>query len=213
MCVCHVAADELGAIFLFIVNKQSCPPPFVSRDRETLKSGNPSALNLSNDGGRGAGAKKNENILRRTRVLRANPLLCIDNVCDHAYARAGICERVCALFARSLLAGFLVRSYACAYANAYVYAHCTVFVDGHSSVHRMSVSSVLTIADSLTNPRSIFLFSGNSIPQPIAITRGIGYIDGIVVNAKLNPTDKSKAPLLLSLCDLLAAMPNAYNVK
>lgn len=48
MFICHVAADELGAIFLFIVNKQSCSPPFVSRDRETLKSHNPSALNLPN---------------------------------------------------------------------------------------------------------------------------------------------------------------------
>lgn len=106
MCVCHVAADELGAIFLFIVNKQSCSPPFVLRDRETLKSRNPSALNLPNDETGGRGKKKNESILRCTRVLRANPLLCIDNVCAHVCACmlcVCVCECVCALFARSCL--------------------------------------------------------------------------------------------------------------
>lgn len=115
--------------------------------------------------------------------------------------RARVCANAFARYLRvvCLQASSCDRMRARMQTRTYTHIAHTVFVDGHSSVHRVSVSSVLTVADSLTNPRSIFLFSGNSIPQPIAITRGIGYIDGIVVNAKLNPTDKSKAPLLFSL--------------
>lgn len=80
MFICHVAADGLGAIFLFIVNKQSCPPPFVSCDRKTLKSRNPSALNLPNDEENEGKGRERKHSSERTRVLRANPLLCIDNV-------------------------------------------------------------------------------------------------------------------------------------
>ena len=135
MCVCHVEADELGAIFLFIVNKQSCSPPFVSHDRETLKSRNPPALNLLNDEKR---RKKNESILRCSRVLQANPLLYIDNVSTHVYA----CECCVNAFVRCLHAvacSFLARPCACEYTKACVRTMHMVFVDGQSNIHRVCI--------------------------------------------------------------------------
>lgn len=65
----------LGAIFLFIVNKQSCPSPFVSRDCKTLKSRNPVRVKFAE--WRGNKKKRWKSILRCVRILCERITLCL----------------------------------------------------------------------------------------------------------------------------------------